>query len=146
LAVTLESNPISMGSVRSDAGGRYSANVTVPRVAPPGQHDIVVRGSAPDGGARQTTAAVTVQDLDCTDFQYHEDAQLVLDADRSDPHGLDSDHDGDACETLPRRGALARTGTSAAQTAGLGLLALLIGTLLVTFANRFRRLWLPWRG
>lgn len=40
-------------------------------------------------------------DKDCGDFAYQEDAQSVLDQDPSDPHGLDRDHDGVACETLP---------------------------------------------
>jgi hypothetical protein len=43
-------------------------------------------------------------DLDCNDFQFQEDAQAELERDRSDPHNLDNDNDGIACETLPRRG------------------------------------------
>ncbi len=43
------------------------------------------------------------RDLDCADFAYQEEAQAVLDADPSDPHRLDGDHDGEACESLPRR-------------------------------------------
>ncbi|GAA4550832.1 excalibur calcium-binding domain-containing protein [Pseudonocardia xishanensis] len=43
----------------------------------------------------------------CSDFTYQEDAQEVLDADPSDPHGLDGGSgggpDGVACETLPHR-------------------------------------------
>ncbi|GAA1431597.1 hypothetical protein GCM10009601_50870 [Streptomyces thermospinosisporus] len=45
-------------------------------------------------------------DLDCGDFRWQEDAQLVFDADRRDPHRLDEDagpDDGIACEALPRR-------------------------------------------
>ncbi|MTD52866.1 excalibur calcium-binding domain-containing protein [Amycolatopsis pithecellobii] len=42
-------------------------------------------------------------DRNCSDFQYQEDAQAVLDADHSDPNGLDRDKDGIACETLPHR-------------------------------------------
>ncbi len=45
------------------------------------------------------------QDLDCDDFQYQEDAQRVLEQDRSDPHRLDQNNDGIACEDLPRRTA-----------------------------------------
>lgn len=40
-------------------------------------------------------------DLDCSDFATQEDAQAVLNADPSDPNGLDSEGDGIACETLP---------------------------------------------
>ncbi|MFF0886118.1 excalibur calcium-binding protein [Streptomyces sp. NPDC003456] len=46
-------------------------------------------------------------DRDCRDFVFQEDAQAVLDADRSDPDRLDEDQgpdDGTACEDLPRRG------------------------------------------
>jgi hypothetical protein len=40
-------------------------------------------------------------DRDCADFATQAEAQAVLDADRSDPNGLDDDNDGIACETLP---------------------------------------------
>jgi hypothetical protein len=47
------------------------------------------------------------QDKDCRDFQFQEDAQAVLDQDRSDPHRLDGlsvdESDGIACESLPWR-------------------------------------------
>ncbi|KZB81617.1 excalibur calcium-binding domain-containing protein [Amycolatopsis regifaucium] len=49
--------------------------------------------------------APAVADLDCGDFQFQEDAQAVLDKDRSDPHGLDRDKNGIACEKLPKRGS-----------------------------------------
>jgi hypothetical protein len=43
-------------------------------------------------------------DLDCDDFDTQEEAQAVLDADPSDPHRLDEDDDGLACEALPGGG------------------------------------------
>jgi Excalibur calcium-binding domain len=43
-------------------------------------------------------------DLDCNDFQFQEDAQAELESDPSDPHNLDNDNDGVACESLPSRG------------------------------------------
>ena len=42
--------------------------------------------------------------LNCPNFQFQEDAQAVLDADPSDPNGLDRDKDGVACQNLPHRG------------------------------------------
>ena len=39
-------------------------------------------------------------DLDCADFASQEAAQAELDADPSDPNGLDADDDGIACESL----------------------------------------------
>ncbi len=55
--------------------------------------------------------APAVGDLNCLrDFKYQEDAQAVLDQNPSDPHNLDDDNDGIACEALPKRG------TSATQT------------------------------
>jgi hypothetical protein len=38
------------------------------------------------------------RDLDCNDFSSQEEAQAEYDSDRSDPHGLDADNDGKACE------------------------------------------------
>jgi hypothetical protein len=38
------------------------------------------------------------RDLDCDDFSSQEEAQEVLEDDPSDPHGLDADNDGEACE------------------------------------------------
>ncbi len=51
--------------------------------------------------------AIAMEDLDCGDFSYQEQAQSVLDADRSDPNRLDGGRegsaDGVACESLPQR-------------------------------------------
>jgi micrococcal nuclease len=52
----------------------------------------------------------TGRDLDCADFASQEEAQAVLDADPADPHRLDADKDGVACESLVSGGS---TGTTA---------------------------------
>jgi DDE superfamily endonuclease/Excalibur calcium-binding domain len=41
------------------------------------------------------------RDLDCANFETHEEAQRVLEQDPSDPNYLDGDGDGVACEDLP---------------------------------------------
>jgi beta-lactamase superfamily II metal-dependent hydrolase len=40
-------------------------------------------------------------DLDCSDFATQQEAQETLDADPSDPYGLDGEGDGIPCESLP---------------------------------------------
>lgn len=45
--------------------------------------------------------APTAGDLDCADFATREEAKAVLDADPSDPNGLDPEGDGVPCESLP---------------------------------------------
>jgi len=47
--------------------------------------------------------ALAQDNLNCSDFPYQEDAQAALNADPSDPNGLDDDNDGIACESLPNR-------------------------------------------
>ena len=42
----------------------------------------------------------TASDLDCADFASQAEAQATLDADTTDPNGLDADGDGIACEEL----------------------------------------------
>lgn len=51
------------------------------------------------------SSSAAAQDLNCDDFDFREEAQAVLDADPSDPNGLDgNDNDGLACESLPSGG------------------------------------------
>ncbi len=46
------------------------------------------------------SSAAAQGDLDCKDFSSQEDAQANLDANPSDPNGLDRDNDGQACDTF----------------------------------------------
>lgn len=62
-------------------------------------------------GAAATPIAAQQGDLDCTDFTTQEEAQALLNSDPRDPHRLDADNNGIACETLPRS-----TSTTAATT------------------------------
>lgn len=65
----------------------------------------LLSGSAPpdSGGAWPSLGSQTVRprgdDLTCSDFPSQTEAQLVYEADRGDPFGLDVDLDGIACET-----------------------------------------------
>lgn len=47
--------------------------------------------------------AAAFRDRDCSDFATHRQAQRFFEAHnpRRDPHRLDADHDGIACEDLP---------------------------------------------
>ena len=49
--------------------------------------------------------AAAVRDRDCSDFRTQRQAQRFFKKHdpRDDPHGLDADNDGKACEELPRR-------------------------------------------
>ncbi|MFJ9153685.1 hypothetical protein ACIRP7_37910 [Streptomyces sp. NPDC102270] len=61
-------------------------------------------------------------DLDCADFRFQEDAQAVLDLDRTDPNRLDEDQgrdDGIACEVLPHRGTAAVSAATPLPTLGV---------------------------
>lgn len=49
--------------------------------------------------------ALAQQDYDCSDFATQEEAQAEYDKDPNDPHGLDGDNDGIACESLPSGGS-----------------------------------------
>lgn len=51
--------------------------------------------------------APAVGDLDCKDFKFQEEAQAVFNANPADPHNLDGDGNGIACESLPKRGNVA---------------------------------------
>ncbi|MDO8657601.1 MAG: thermonuclease family protein [Candidatus Levybacteria bacterium] len=60
--------------------------------------------STQTSGSTQTTGSYSGGDKDCGDFSTHAEAQAFFISQGgpgSDPHKLDADHDGDACETLP---------------------------------------------
>lgn len=56
-----------------------------------------------NGSINCTEGQTSSGGIRCSDFAYQEDAQAVLDGDRTDPLGLDPDHDGIACEDLPNK-------------------------------------------
>ncbi len=58
------------------------------------------------------TPQAQADELDCTDFEFQEDAQIVLEQDPSDPNNLDEDGDGVACEGLPKFSGTVPTGAS----------------------------------
>lgn len=53
--------------------------------------------------ARGSSAAMETPDVDCADFAFQEDAQVVLDHIAGDPYNLDPSGDGFACSSLPSR-------------------------------------------
>lgn len=58
----------------------------------------------PDNNSKKPTQplpACVKTDCDCKDFKNQQEAQRVLDAFPGDPHKLDQDKDGIACENLP---------------------------------------------
>lgn len=60
--------------------------------------------STKTSGSSQTTGSYSGGDKDCGDFSTHAEAQsffISQGGPGSDPHKLDADHDGEACETLP---------------------------------------------
>lgn len=52
-----------------------------------------------------TPAPVVAEDVDCEDFEFQEDAQVVYDLIVGDPYNLDPSGDGFACSLLPSRNA-----------------------------------------
>lgn len=61
-------------------------------------------GSQPEDQSDSSASGASAGDsnLDCASFETHEQAQRVLKQDPSDPHYLDGDDDGVACEDLPK--------------------------------------------
>jgi hypothetical protein len=111
LGLSFESTPIPLGTTTSNQAGRYSARITVPLGAEPGAHHVVVTGPGPDGVARRSVGAIEVLDVDCDDVTAAE-AGALLAANPSDPHRLDGDGNGRACQedhgALPRTGPIGR--------------------------------------
>src|ERR687894_2774774 len=81
------SGPLPAPSTSASASATASAEMTS---APPEDTSVPPdTSSAPDAA----------QDLDCSDFASQAEAQVTLEHDPSDPHGLDADGDDKACES-----------------------------------------------
>ena len=65
--------------------------------------EVAAATAAPTGGSQPFV------DKDCGDFTYQEDAQALFNSSAGDPHRLDDDNDGIACEPLPKGGSKAAT-------------------------------------
>ena len=72
----------------------FGASITDPSTPPPSPT------SPPPDSREPSSGHPSGRDLDCADFSSQEEAQEVLEDDRSDPNGLDADSDGEACEEL----------------------------------------------
>ena len=74
----------------SSSGGPSTTDPTTPPPSSPPDPSPDSREPSPGPG--------TGRDLDCDDFSSQEEAQEVFEDAASDPHGLDADDDGEACE------------------------------------------------
>lgn len=76
--------------------------LSAPPVLPANQRQGFLSDRAPSNGASATDyGSVSAGDKDCGDFSSHAQAQTFFDAQGAgDPHRLDGDDDGVACEQL----------------------------------------------
>jgi hypothetical protein len=82
------------------------ANATVEHPTPsptPTQTTEPTPSPTPTGEPDPTPTDEPEDEFNCSDFEFQEDAQVVLEADPSDPNDLDRDKDGIACENRPHR-------------------------------------------
>jgi hypothetical protein len=61
VALTLRSDPVSLGTTRADANGAISTRVTIPAGTSQGQHRIFATGVTASGAPRILEVAVTVR-------------------------------------------------------------------------------------
>jgi hypothetical protein len=107
LAVGCGATPAAPDS-GSGGPGVNESEAALATTAEPGAAEPSPQGPPQYGGA----------DLDCVDLATREEAQAVLDADPSDPDGLDGEGDGIACEGLPSSGTAASSGGPAGGGSG----------------------------
>ncbi len=89
-----QNNPVMPWDFRRNQGDR-------PAPSPPASSHPSAPPAAPPAAPLTGLPACTTTDCDCSDFATQTDAQRVLDAIPGDPHRLDGDRNGRACESLP---------------------------------------------
>ena len=89
----LFSDPILLGTAEVDAAGEFASTFTLPDDIPPGPHQVVVMGLAPDGALR-----VLVGDIEVLTTDADSDGDGLTDAEEeltgTDPDNPDTDGDG----------------------------------------------------
>jgi hypothetical protein len=100
--------------------------------------------AAPPATTPPATDEPAEDTLNCDDFATQQEAQAELEADPSDPHGLDADGNGVACEDLPAGDteageSLPLTGDPMKLIGGGAVALLALGTVLALAARRRRR-------
>jgi hypothetical protein len=101
IEITSTSEQISIVGPDNDYIGNHAVSSSDPGFDTAGDYAVVstagiaCQGASPPPNQPPTTTA----DLDCADFATQQEAQAELERDPSDPHGLDADGDGVACES-----------------------------------------------
>lgn len=101
----LDDDPSDPNGLDPDGDGIACESDELAQPADGGANDRANRRNRNRDDGTEATAQVTAPtaDLDCINFTYQEEAQLVLDDDSSDPYNLDPNGDGFACTSLPTR-------------------------------------------
>jgi len=93
---TARTKPIPAKGSQQSESEEVSESEPVPKAAPASTPKPVQESEPKES----TSSNPLGSDLDCSDFASQEEAQTVLDQDKSDPNHLDADGDGIACESL----------------------------------------------
>ena len=102
IEITSTSEQITIVGPNDDYIGDHAVSTSDPGFDTAGDYAVVTTTgiACQGGGTLQNEPATTTEDLDCADFATQQEAQAELERDLSDPHGLDADNDGIACEVL----------------------------------------------
>ncbi len=99
---TLENDPSDPHGLDADSDGIACEWNPSGTEAPPTPEPTQGQTPNPSSGPPRERSGTpgTGGDLDCADFSSQAEAQATLENDPNDPHGLDADGDGEACESL----------------------------------------------
>ncbi|QFU85410.1 excalibur calcium-binding domain-containing protein [Amycolatopsis sp. YIM 10] len=132
------------------AGPALAQETIPPGVQPPAKPSSPSSSSSSSPSSSPPITSTTGKDKDCADFATQAEAQAELAKDASDPHGLDADDDGSACESHFGEPQVKKTpsggvdtggaydGSSLGAFAGLGGLTLLGGGAALVLVSRRR--------
>jgi hypothetical protein len=99
IEITSTSRQITIEGPNDDYIGNHAFSTSDPGFDTDGDYTVsTTTGIACQGGGTTPDEPPATEDLDCADFATQQEAQAKLERDLSDPHGLDPDADGTACE------------------------------------------------
>jgi hypothetical protein len=101
IEITSTSGQIMIEGPNDDYIGDHAVSSSDPGFDTDGDYAVVTTtGIVCQGGGTTLEEPPAREELDCAEFATQQEAQAELERDLSDPHGLDADADGTACEEL----------------------------------------------
>ncbi|GAA2986918.1 SGNH/GDSL hydrolase family protein [Actinokineospora diospyrosa] len=137
--IVLNSDPVDLGTVTTDAAGELDVTLPVPTSVPDGEHRVDITGASPDGIAQIASTPVMIERVTLADPDAPPSTTTPTTSPPAPPVSTSANAPIPQGSPQPPTSDLASTGADVALLAGIGLLAVLVGLLAIIIERKRRR-------